>query len=571
VNTPLAAALNRTADRPAAAAPPGEGDAQASDWGMAPEKSGMSRENKFILFVLLVLVAVFSFVVFRNFQKKGGKEEMAKTAAENGDAAKKEGENGKDTAEDKKHSENETETGSETAGKSHKHKHNSAELADAPAQEEPAQLSTDMFEAEGEKPEKLTAQRASKHRTHGNAAAEQAESNEVLLNSETAAEAAEPAHRHGRRRDEFGSEVPQKNAVSEPDETELAMETRPRHQHPQTQPEQAGPGIDRGRAHQQHARGQSEEVEGSAETTEVLQESTPAEMPKDAGPSFANAGAFDANVEQTAGTEYKGGPRRIGKKANADLADSEELAQAGSPTMPDEVGGGTLPHRAHSHGTGNRVSGPPAARAQHAAGLPPTAQNEDKFGGLQPQDVTRRPAAPRGNFDPQADPLVSNTGEYVIRPNDNYWRISRKVYGTARYFDALRKHNELTLPDAKNLKVGTRIATPSMELLEQQYKDILPVIAAPKPAGAMYHSPNAPKAPGFFLEPGNQPAYRVGPTDTLSGISQKTLNRSSRWDEIYELNRDRLAGHDQLTVGTILRLPADASQPRLVASPTAKY
>src|SRR4051812_47153630 len=41
-----------------------------SDWGLAPAKPGFSRENKFILAVLLVLVVVFSFVVFRNFQKK---------------------------------------------------------------------------------------------------------------------------------------------------------------------------------------------------------------------------------------------------------------------------------------------------------------------------------------------------------------------------------------------------------------------------------------------------------------------------------------------------------------------
>jgi len=199
-----------------------------------------------------------------------------------------------------------------------------------------------------------------------------------------------------------------------------------------------------------------------------------------------------------------------------------------------------------------------------------TDPNEDKYGGMVPQPVDRRPA-PRGNFDPSAEPLVENSGEYVIRPNDNYWRISRKVYGTARYFEALRKHNENVIPNPKNMKVGARISTPSKDLLEQQYQDLLPVMASPRPTGAIYQSPNAPKTPGYFVEPGNQPAYRVGPTDTLSSISQRTLGRSSRWDEIYELNRDRIAAHDELTVGTILRLPTDASQPRLVGTPAVNH
>lgn len=64
-----------------------------------------------------------------------------------------------------------------------------------------------------------------------------------------------------------------------------------------------------------------------------------------------------------------------------------------------------------------------------------------------------------------------------------------------------------------------------------------------------------------------QPHYRIGETDTLSGISQKTLGRMNRWDEIYELNRDRLATWDNLTVGTIIRLPPDASQARVVGRP----
>ncbi|MDB5389833.1 MAG: Peptidoglycan-binding LysM [Planctomycetaceae bacterium] len=549
MNTPLVAALNRTADRPAAAPPPGEAEAQGSDWGMAPEKTGMSRENKFILFVLLVLVAVFSFVVFRNFQKKGTKEELAQTTTEKGEANKGDPES---TSDGKKEKETEESSGTESA-KISKKKKKSEDLADPPAQDEPPQLTTDMFEEGAEKPVKITSHRTGKHHGHdqNKAAVTETETTEELRDPEAKEEVGTAS---SEQKTEFETERTSRRAAKavEQDDLEMTPATSPRRAHAAAQVQ--------------------EDAEGSAEPVEVQQETAQSELPRSEKNEFAETRAFDASVEQTAGTEEKGPQLHIKKKTQVPVAETNELAQAGVPMVPDEMGTGTTPHRAPSHrtGTGNRVSGPPSARAQHAAGLPRTP-NEDKFGGLQPEDVTRRPPAPRGNFDPQADPLVNNTGEYVIRPNDNYWRISRKVYGTPRYFEALRKHNEQTISDPKNLKVGTRIATPSIELLEQEYKDILPVIPAPKPAGAAYKSPTAPQHPGYFLELGNQPAYRVGPTDTLSGISQKTLGRSTRWDEIYELNKDRLAGHDQLSVGTILRLPPDASQPRLVAAPSTNY
>ena len=35
----------------------------------------------------------------------------------------------------------------------------------------------------------------------------------------------------------------------------------------------------------------------------------------------------------------------------------------------------------------------------------------------------------------------SETDSYVVEPNDNFWRISQKVYGTGAYFKALEQHN----------------------------------------------------------------------------------------------------------------------------------
>jgi nucleoid-associated protein YgaU len=58
--------------------------------------------------------------------------------------------------------------------------------------------------------------------------------------------------------------------------------------------------------------------------------------------------------------------------------------------------------------------------------------------------------------------------------------------------------------------------------------------------------------------------YRIQENDTLTDISLRHLGRSSRWIQIYELNRDNLANPNQLKIGTMLKLPGDASRVRIV-------
>lgn len=49
--------------------------------------------------------------------------------------------------------------------------------------------------------------------------------------------------------------------------------------------------------------------------------------------------------------------------------------------------------------------------------------------------------------------------------------------------------------------------------------------------------------------------YIVKYGDTLSGIAQKMLGSQSRYQEIYEANRDRMSSPDRLDVGKPLRIP----------------
>ncbi|MDB5342198.1 MAG: Peptidoglycan-binding LysM [Schlesneria sp.] len=173
-----------------------------------------------------------------------------------------------------------------------------------------------------------------------------------------------------------------------------------------------------------------------------------------------------------------------------------------------------------------------------------------------------------------ARPLVAGD-TYDIEPGDNFWTISRKKYGTGRYFMALAQHNSQIITDPKRMKLGVSISTPAAEVLERTYAQFIPKAATIDPVQTASISPvvsssNSTKVTvaaatdeaesGFFIADDGTPMYRIGREDTLSGVAQRHLGRSSRWTQIFELNRDVLPDGNSLKIGAVLRLPADASR-----------
>ncbi len=182
----------------------------------------------------------------------------------------------------------------------------------------------------------------------------------------------------------------------------------------------------------------------------------------------------------------------------------------------------------------------------------------------------------------------ANSDTYRVQPEDNFWKISRKQYGSARYYQALMRYNLDRVQDPQKLKPGTQIATPSAAFLERKYPDLI----EKAPAGSAPHqtashgsdgrprferptadrdsdgtaAPATGKSPtdGYFYSKSGDPMYRIGTDDTLTGIAQRHLGRASRWSEIYEQNQDILGSPDNLTLGTVIRLPSDASRLSLV-------
>ncbi|MBW3596842.1 MAG: hypothetical protein KY475_06145 [Planctomycetes bacterium] len=89
--------------------------------------------------------------------------------------------------------------------------------------------------------------------------------------------------------------------------------------------------------------------------------------------------------------------------------------------------------------------------------------------------VPAQPAAPpyypqtsQAGFDIQAP-----SDRYVIQPNDSYWSISQRVYGTAKYFQALFEHNRRICPQPDRLPAGVTLETPPQEVLQRSYPELL--------------------------------------------------------------------------------------------------
>lgn len=170
-----------------------------------------------------------------------------------------------------------------------------------------------------------------------------------------------------------------------------------------------------------------------------------------------------------------------------------------------------------------------------------------------------------GEFSPASNVASSSEAVevYEVRPGDNYWKISKKQYGTVRYFSALARYNQKRIPDPKKMRPGMKVLTPSREVLEANNPDLFPKFAA-KTSDVSNVGHDADGPTGFYVDAQGRPMYRVGPDDTLGGIAHKHLGRFSRWTEIYRLNRHRLKDPNALTLGDLLILPPDASRVSMV-------
>jgi len=144
--------------------------------------------------------------------------------------------------------------------------------------------------------------------------------------------------------------------------------------------------------------------------------------------------------------------------------------------------------------------------------------------------------------------------QYVVQPNDSYWTISERVYGTGAFFKALYEHNRKRMKNPDELKVGQVLLVPDESTLRRNYPDL-----CPKPRKPTATTQQRVISASARIGAGGR-VYTVADGDTLFEIARHELGKPARWAEIYQLNRDLLGDDfDYLRPGTELILPADAS------------
>lgn len=199
----------------------------------------------------------------------------------------------------------------------------------------------------------------------------------------------------------------------------------------------------------------------------------------------------------------------------------------------------------------------PAEPAPQAQGLfdspaPTPEVSTQEFGSLQEESFSQQTSAPVG-------------GEYVVQNGENFWTISKKLYGSGRYFQLLARINKSRVSDPRKMRPGLKLIAPDQASIEAQYqashKTKQTTVSEFSGSNTVRKTG---KPSGFFISGDGKPMYRVGSNDTLTDISQRHLGRSSRWFQIYQINRQKLQNPNKLKIGTELQLPYDASRVSLV-------
>ena len=196
--------------------------------------------------------------------------------------------------------------------------------------------------------------------------------------------------------------------------------------------------------------------------------------------------------------------------------------------------------------------GVPQARGLFDGPAPTREVSTQEFGSFQEESFNQQP-------------VRNGRGEYTVQNGENFWTISKKLYGSGRYFQLLAEINRSRVSDPRKMKPGLQLLAPDRASIDAQYQ------ARHKAAQRTVSEFSGKKTirkqakpSGFFISQDGRPMYRVGSSDTLTDISQKHLGRSSRWYQIYQINRQKLQNPNKLQIGAELQLPYDASRVSLV-------
>ena len=111
----------------------------------------------------------------------------------------------------------------------------------------------------------------------------------------------------------------------------------------------------------------------------------------------------------------------------------------------------------------------------------------------------------------QASRLPRKDETTVSQDGEGFWLVAQRVYGDGRYFDALFQLNKDRVNSFNELPTGTRLLTPSIEVLRERWPRLCP-----------------------------RPQLRTVGGETLFEIASENLGQASQYVKLLKLNYDRL-------------------------------
>jgi nucleoid-associated protein YgaU len=149
------------------------------------------------------------------------------------------------------------------------------------------------------------------------------------------------------------------------------------------------------------------------------------------------------------------------------------------------------------------------------------------------------------------DSYLADMKFYTWLEGDTFRGVAHKFYGDFTKLTILRRANE----GRGEIQVGDKVLIPVFDLDAAPGTAGAPALAAAPTAGAGAKPKAASETKTAAKSTGGARSHIVKEGESLWKIAKQELGAGSRWNEIYEANRDVLSSPEALHTGQRLRIP----------------
>jgi len=167
-----------------------------------------------------------------------------------------------------------------------------------------------------------------------------------------------------------------------------------------------------------------------------------------------------------------------------------------------------------------------------------------------PQEAATTPQAARTTEPVRTEPARRAVlAKYTVMPGDTLTRIAAKHYGhgARRYVDAIVDANRSTITNPDVLRAGMNLTIPSLEANATSRPE-------PSERRTSAHGGQASSTSGVQYR-----WYQIKKNDRYISIARNELGDASRWEEIYELNKEKFPDPGAIREGVRIKLPLERS------------